>query len=62
MADKLMYIPNDDTQNTPAPLAEWNTNILGMSSRQVRSTLATSKKFGYIYKTLGTSIKLWVTV
>ncbi len=47
MADKLMYMPNDDTQNNPAALAEWYTNILGMSSSQVRTTL-------------GTSIKLWV--
>ena len=35
MADKLMYIPNNDTQNTPAALAEWYTNILGMSVSQV---------------------------
>ncbi len=49
MSDKLIYIPNDDTQNTLAALAEWYTNILGMSSSQVRPTL-------------GTSIKLWVPV
>ncbi len=35
MSDKLIYIPNDDTQNTPAALAEGYTNILGMSSSQV---------------------------
>ncbi len=49
MADKLMYITNDDTQNTPAALAEWYTNILGMSVSQVRPTL-------------GTSINLWLPV
>ena len=35
IVDKLMYIPYYDTQNTPAALAEWYTNILGMSSSQV---------------------------
>ena len=64
MADKLMYVPNDDTQNYPFSRLLWVVETFGHSTKlnkliviQYKSPRLLSQRLRKrYYKTLGTSV------
>ena len=54
MADKLIYIPNDDTENYPFYSLQTVVETIGHSMNQPIKIQRIRKRY---YKTLGTSVK-----